>query len=243
MAIKRVTGKKPAPASAAAEAETTATVSTGAPMATAKLTISIKRRLNDGTEVFIAPGIELQGPADELDATQAAVAERVNGWLQELLADYPDAAEGGEEAEEEAAEEEEAADEEAADEDEEEGVTEEEIRAMSLADLKAFIKENELEIETKGLKLADLREAVIEALSGDEDAEEEAAEDEDADEEAEEEAEGVSEDDLKKMKLEELQALCEEWEIGEPEVKKGAALPAKKAAYIKHIMAAQTEEE
>ena len=202
--------------------------------ATAKLTISIKRRLGNGDEVFIAPGVEVHCTEAELDAKQAEVTERVNGWMEQLLATYPDPTDELEEDEEadEEADEEEAEDEEEEAEDEDE-FTEDDIAKMAKKDLVALIKEHELEVDTK-LAIKELRAAVIEALF------EEEGEEEDEDEESdEEEGEAYDEAELKAMKLEELQGIVESWGIDHPKLAKGIAVGAKKTAYIKHILAQQ----
>jgi hypothetical protein len=196
--------------------------------------------------VFIAPGIEIHCNANELNATQEEVQERVNAWMDTLLAQYPDASlDDDEEEEEEETEDEEEAEEEAEEEEEELEVSEEEVAKMALKDLKALIKESGLDIDPAGMKVAELREAVIAELFGDGEEEEEGDEEEDEEEEGDEEGEEdeLSEEDLKAMKLDELQALCEEWGIGDPKIKKGADLKTKKAAYIKHIMDSSEEEE
>ena len=103
----------------------------------AKLTISVKRRLSNGDEVFIAPGIELDGLAEDLDATKATVTDHVNGWLDDLLAAYPDSdpiddeEEEDDDADDEEEEDDDAdADDEDEDDDDEEGedLTEDEIK-------------------------------------------------------------------------------------------------------------------
>ena len=216
-----------------------------APMATAKLTVSVKRRMTGGAEIFIAPGIEMHCTVDELDATQLDVETRVNKWVDTLLAAYPD----DDPLEDDEAEDEEDADEEDEDEDEDEAeasdVTEDQIKKMKKADLTALAEEYEIELE--GTTVKDIREELIAALF------EEAEEDEDEDEEAEDEDEDEDEDEggeddlyeeseLKAMKLDALQEICASWEIGDPTIKKGAKLPVKKAAYIAHILEAQKEE-
>jgi hypothetical protein len=217
--------------------------------ATVKLTVSIKRRLGSGDEVFIAPGIEMHCAVEDLDATQESVTERVNGWMEKLLADYPDPADAdddeAEEAEDDAAEDDE---EEAAD--DEEGLSEEDIAGMDKKALLALIKEQEIEIDGAAkMAVKALREAVIEALFSDDDGEEDGDEEE-ADEDAEDDEDGDGDDaggyteaELKAMKLEELQEICDTWEIDNPKLAKGADLKTKKAAYIKHILASQDAEE
>lgn len=216
--------------------------------ATAKLTVSIKRRLGNGDEVFLAPGIELSCAPDELDAKQAEVTERVHGWVENLLALYPDPTDDAEDADEDDAED----DTEDADEDgdeDEDGLSEEDIDAMDKKGLQALIKEHELEIEGAAkMAVKALREAVKEALFSedeDEDADDDAEdEDEDGeDEDGDEDSAGYTDEELKAMKLEELQEICKEWDIGTPKLAKGADLKAKKAAYIKHVKAAQEAEE
>lgn len=214
--------------------------------ATVKLTVSVKRRLGSGDEVFIAPGIEMMCPVDELDATQESVTARVNGWMERLLADYPDPADAEDDATDDADDADADDDSDDAD-DDDGGVTEEEINAMSLADLKTFVKENDLDVDLKGLKVAAAREAVIAAVfSGDDDDDEDDdADDDDADaeEDGDGDEDGYTEDELRKMKLEELQEIITEWGIGDPKIKKGADVKAKKAAYVAHILAAQEEAE
>jgi hypothetical protein len=209
-----------------------------APMAKAKLTLSVKRRLANGDEVFIAPGLEMDCSADAMDAAMEDVTAKVNGWMDTLLEAYPDndpieADEDEEEADEEADEDE---DEEEADEEDEDEITEEDIAKMKLADLKKLAADYEIELTSK--KVADVREELLEALFEDEQADEE---DEDEDEDEDEEA--FTEEDLDAMKLSELQELVDEWEIEHPTFKKGTKLPAKKAAYIALILEVQDEED
>jgi hypothetical protein len=108
-----------------------------------------------------------------------------------------------------------------------EGPSEEDIRAMSRSELVAFVKENELGIATKNYpKLTALQDAVLEALGGEEEAgdEEEETAEEDETEETEEEAgeeEGNDEDEssgyqrseLEAMKVSDLKAIWQAWEI------------------------------
>lgn len=213
----------------------------------AKLTISVKRRLSNGDEVFIAPGIELDGLAEDLDATKATVTDHVNGWLDDLLAAYPDSDPIDDEEEEEADDEEEEdddadADDEDEDDDDEEGedLTEDEIKKMKKAELETLAEECEIELEST--KVADMRKELIEALfeEDDEDDEEEA---DDADDEDDEDGEeGYTEDELKATDLKDLQEIVDGWGLDHPSVKKGAKLAVKKKAYIKTILEAQEEE-
>lgn len=210
--------------------------------------MSIKRRLSNGDEVFLAPGIELACAPEDLDAKQEEVTTRVNAWVENLLVAYPDPAEGADDSTDEDDEEE--ADEEEADE-EEEGLTEEDIDGMDKKAILALLKEQEVEIDGAAkMAVKALREAAKEALFGEEDEAEEDEEEEEAEEEEEEDGEedegdeaGYTDEELKAMKLEELQEICKEWGIGSPKMAKGADLKAKKAAHIKHIKAAQDAEE
>lgn len=228
--MARPTRKKPA---AASSAEVSGDAIISAMNASAKLTVSVKRRLGNGDEVFIAPGIEISCTPDTLDETQAAVTERVNAWMDTLLETYPDPTD----AEDEEVEDDEPDDEEEGDEEEGDDITEEDVAAMKLADLKALIKAEELDVETKGVKLADLREAVADALFGDEEEAEDEEEADEEDEEPEDEEEELSEADLKGMKLAELQELVDEWEMEHPKMPKTAKSSVqKKAVYVKYIM-------
>jgi hypothetical protein len=246
MATKPLARKGKAPAAAkAAEADTAVSaVLTSTAMATAKLTVSIKRRLSNGDEIFLAPGIEMHCDVADLDATQAEVTDRANAWMDSLLEAYPDVMledADGEEEEADAEEEEEAEE----DADAEDELTEEDVQAMKLADLKQTIIDYGLEVEPKGMKLADLRTAVIDELfaeEGDADAEEEEEEGEEAEDDDGEEEEGYTAEELKALKLEDLQGIVDAWEIDHPTIKKGTPAAGKKAAYIKYIIAAQAEE-
>jgi hypothetical protein len=244
MALRKA-GKRPA----AKEANDSPESSTSPThMAKVKLTMSMKRRLPDGVEIFVAPGIECDCAMDDLDAVQADVEARVTGWITTLMEAYPDSElddEDEEEEDEEADEEE--ADEEEEDEDELE-VSEEDIAKMKLAELKTLIKDAGLELDPKGMKVAELREAVADELFGeaeeedeDEDEDEEEVDEEEADEE-EEDGDELTEEDLQEMKLAELQALCEEYEIEEPSMPRGAKLSAKKQLYIDAILNADEED-
>lgn len=214
---------------------------------TLKTTASMKTRNEDGDEVFVSAGIEVNGVTeDELETRKASASELVDGWIAERAASVGAASFGGEEAdadEEDESDEDEEGEEDEDGEEEEELPTEDEINAMKKADLDALIKEHELDIDPK-MKLADKRAAIIEALLSEEDEEgdeEDEEEEEDEDEEGEdEEFEPFEEAELKKMKLAELQEQAEAWEI-EVKIKKGADLPTKKAAYIKAILAHQEE--
>lgn len=202
--------------------------------ATAKLTVSVKRRLGNGDEVFIAPGIEVTCAESELDAKQAEVAERVKHWLDNIMAMYPDPTEGADDSTDEDA------DEDADDADEDgdgdgEDLTAEDVDAMDKPELLELIKENDLDVpNAKKLKVGELREAVKALLTSD-DADEDG-------EDADEDDAGYTEAELKKMGLEELQKVCDSWDIGHPKIKKGADLKTKKAAYIAHILEAQEDE-
>jgi hypothetical protein len=242
MATKPLTRKgKPTPAKAA-EAETAVgVVLAGGAMATAKLTVSIKRRLSNGDEIFLAPGIEMHCEADALEDTKVEVTDKVNAWMETLLEAYPDVDLDASDADEEEAD---AEDEEADADEEGDDLTPEDVAAMKLAELKTTIIDYGLEIEPKGMKLADLREAVTAELWAEEDAD---AEDEDEDEaedgdEDEDEDAGYTDAELKGMKLEELQAVVDAWGLDHPEVKKGAPAAAKKKAYIAYILEVQEEE-
>ena len=244
MTIRKTAAAKSA--KPAAKSEASASALSSATLAKAKLTVSLKRRLANGDEIFLAPGIEMDCTSDTLDATQAEVATRVNAWMETLLEAYPEPSLDDDEEDEETEDEEAEDEEEEAEEDEEEEVevSEEEIAKMPLKELKELIKEAGLDIDPKGMKLADLREAVTEALFGDEDEEgdeEDEEEDEEGDEEEGDEDE-LSEEDLRAMKLNELQELCEEWGIGEPKIKKGTSLKDKKELYVQHIMEHSEEE-
>ena len=238
MAIKKK-GTSPAKKSSAANVAETAigTALAITMMGKAKLTISAKRRLSDGTEIFIAPGIELDCARDDLDATQAAVTERVNGWMEELLAQYPDSdpIDDDDEEEEEADDEEE--EDEADDEEEDEAeddLTEADIKKMKKADLVALAEEYEIELEETAV--AKMRVELIDALFSEEEEEEADDEDEEEDEDA------WSEEELSEMKLDQLQEILDGWELNHPSIKKGTKLAAKKAAYIEAILEAQEEE-
>jgi hypothetical protein len=211
--------------------------------ATVKLTVSLKRKLGNGDEIFMAPGIEIQCAPEDLDAKQVEITDRVHGWLDSLTAEFPDPTDDAEEGEAAADDDEEAP---AADDDDEgEGLTAEDIDGMDKKALIALIEENELEIEGAAkMKVADLREAVKEAAGLGEDAgeEDESSDDDEDGEDAGEEADVYTAEDLKTMKLVDLQAIVDAWEIAHPTIKKGADTIAKKAAYVKYILAQQEEE-
>lgn len=212
-------------------------------MATAKLTISVKRRLPDGSEVFIAPGIEVQCPEHELDPKQAEVTERIQSWMDSLISLYPDSdpIDGAEDEEDEdETEEDETEDEDEGDEDggEEDDLTEDDIRKMKKADLVALAKDYEIKLEST--KVPDMKEELIAELFEEGDEEDE---DEDGDEdEDDEDEEGYTEAELKEMKLGELTDIAEEWEL-DVDVPKGAKMAAKKKLYIEAILEAQEEDE
>ena len=271
MAIRKA-GKRPA-TKETKEAEAPESASHPFHMAKAKLTMSMKRRLPDGSEIFVAPGIECDCSLDDLDATQADVEARVTGWMTTLMEAFPDSElddddeeeeddeeeddeveaddeeeEDEDEAEEEADEEEEDDEEEDDEEEEELEVSEEDIAKMKLAELKALIKDAGLDLDAKGMKVAELREAVADELFGeaeeeDEDEDEDEVDDEEEEDDGEEDGDELTEEDLQEMKLAELQALCEEYEIEEPSMPRGAKLSAKKKLYIDAILNADEEED
>ena len=85
--------KKPAGAKATASkssAPAPESAGDGDADATVKLTISVKRRMPDGSEVFIAPGMERRCSDADREAVRAAMTEEVQGWVTELLELYPD---------------------------------------------------------------------------------------------------------------------------------------------------------
>lgn len=236
---------------------------------TIKHTVSMKQRNEVGDEVFISVGQEYSGvPLDQeddmkqklSDAVAAMLEDRVKAIAGAAFESYSDPDEGEvddeDEAEDEADEEEEGDDEEDGDE-----LTYEDVAAMKIGELRELIKEHELDVDPK-LKVKELREAVLaELFAEDEDDEdedeeeadeedeadnEEESEDEDDEDEEEDEEEDdeepYTEDELKALKLTELQEIAEVWEL-EVKLKKGADLKAKKAAYIKAIMSAQEDAE
>lgn len=241
MAIKRK-GKAPAKSKVEESEAAIGEAISAVFMGKAKLTISVKRRLANGDEVFIAPGIELDGPSEDLDATTAEVTSRVNAWMDELLEAYPDSDPIDDEDEEEEADDEDGDDDEADAEDgEEDELTEDDINGMKLADLKKLAKEYEIELESK--KVADVRAEMIEALFDDEEeGDEEGDEEEDEDGDDEEEGDAYTEEELEELDLKDLQEICESWELEGPTIKKGTKLGAKKAKYIAYILEAQEEE-
>lgn len=209
----------------------------------AKLTISMKRRLPNGDEVFIAPGVELGGDAADIDETIATVTEKVNGWMEDLLATYPDAdpIDEADEEEEEADEEEEPEEEEGEEEDE---LTEADVKKMTKKQLEELAEEFGFEFEET--TLAKMRKEAIDAIfaEDEEGEEEEEPEDEEGEDEEgeEEEGEAYDEDELKELKLEQLQEILTDWEIDHPTFKKGTSVVLKKKAYVKAILEAQEEE-
>lgn len=252
MALKpKVSGKAPSaksPAAKSVASDDAATLITSQPWSSAKLTISVKRRLGNGDEIFIAPGVEMSCTVADLAETQADVTTRVKTWLDDLLEAFPDPTDAEDEAEEADEDESEEADEDESEEGDEEGedLSEEDIDAMDKKELLALNKEHELGVEGAAkMKLADLREAVKAAAFADDEDESDEAEEADEDEdESEDDGDegGYDEAELKAMKLEGLQEVCDAWEIKHPVAKKGADLKTKKAAYIKAILAFQEEE-
>jgi hypothetical protein len=211
--------------------------------ATAKLTVSIKRRMANGDEVFIAPGVEMHCAADELDETQATVTERVHKWMDELLQAYPDADPLDDEDDEADDEEDEADEDDEEDEEDEDDLSEADVKKMKKAELLELIEEEELEIETKGMSVADLKAAIIEELFSEEDEEDEDEEDADDEDEDDEDEEGYTEEELAELDLKDLQEIVDAWELDHPKFKKGVKLAAKKKAYIALIIEAQDEDE
>ncbi len=214
-------------------------------MAKAKLTISVKRRLANGDEVFIAPGLEMECSADALEAAQSDVTDRVNAWMDALLEAYPDADPMDEDEEAEDEDEDEGDEGDEGDDEDEEGddPTEAEIKKMKKPELLELAEAYEIELEAK--TVAKMRDELIEALFSDEDEDEDEDEDdaEDGDEDDGEEEGLWTEEELDALKLSELQEIVESWELEGPTVKKGTKLAAKKAAYIEYILEAQDEEE
>jgi hypothetical protein len=247
MALKK-RGTAPAKKSTASAKTSTPVAETavGAVMqhARAKLTISVKRRLPDGSEVFLAPGLEQDCAPEDLAATYAELTEQVNTWMDTLLEAYPDSdpIEDEDEEAEDDDEDDEDDDGEAEDEDGEDDPTEEEILKMNKKAVQELAAAYEIELEET--VLAKMRKELIEALFAEDDEDDEDDEDGEAEDEDGEAEDGdlYDEDELKTMKLDELQEIVTGWEMELLDFKKGTKLPAKKAAYIKHILEAQEEE-
>jgi hypothetical protein len=230
---------------------------------TIKQTISVKQRTEVGDEVFISVGQEYHNvPVAEADAMKATLDESLSAWLETRVSSvagaafesYSDPEKGVAESEDDEEEGAEAADDEEADDE----LTIEDVQAMKVGELRELIEAHELDVDPK-LKVKELREAVIAALFEEEDEEEadeeeedeeaeeedeeseegdEEEEDEDEEEESEEGDEPYTEDELKALKLAELQEIAEAWEL-KVKHKKGADLKAKKADFVKAILEAQ----
>ena len=228
--------------------------------ATVKLTVSVKRRLGNGDEVFFAPGMELVVTPEEFAAAKEQVTNTLEAWVAELTEKFPDPAD----AEDDAQDTDDGDDEDDDDDDEGEELTEDEIKAMSKKDLLALIKEQELEIDGAAkMTVKELREAVFEALAGDEDDDDDdddsdedsddddddeddddddddSDEDSDDDDDDEDDEEGddepYTEAELKAMKLSELQEIADSWALKHPKLDKAAKVKEKIAAYVKLIL-------
>lgn len=213
-----------------------------------KLTVSVKRRLANGDEIFIAPGMERHHAPGEAAEARAALQEDVDAWLTELLEAYPDVDldeddDDGDYDDDEDADDEDDEDEDDVEngEDEDDVPSEEEIAKMKVADLKALVEDYELDVDPKGMKVKELREAVIDALYG-EDEDDDDVDDDDQDDDEDDEDE-ITEEDLEEMSVSELEELCEENEIDLPKYRRGAKAAAKKKALIAHILEVMEEEE
>jgi hypothetical protein len=220
---------------------------------TVKHTVSVKQRTEVGDEVFISVGQEYHNvPLDEEDSYKEKLSTAISEWLETRVStiagaafeSYSDPEEGVADSEDE----EEA--EESEDENDEDELTIEDVQAMKVGELRELIEAHELDVDPK-LKVKELREAIIAELFAEEDEDEESEEDdeEDEDEESEEdegdeeegdeeEEEPYTEDELKALKLAELQEIAEAWEL-KVKHKKGADLKAKKADFVKAIIEAQ----
>jgi len=226
---------------------------------TIKQTVSVKQRTEVGDEVFISVGQEYHNvPVSEADALKATLDQSISDWLEARVSSvagaafesYTDPEKGVAETDDE---DETEADEEEADDEADDELTIEDVQAMKVGELRELIEAHELDVDPK-LKVKELREAIIAALFEEEDEEEDEADDEEADDEADdeeaedeeedeeedgdEEDEPYTEDELKALKLAELQEIAEAWEL-KVKHKKGADLKAKKADFVKAILEAQ----
>jgi hypothetical protein len=153
-------------------------------------------------------------PADYAK-TKSGTKEMAEAVIEALT--EPEEGEDGEE-DEDGEEAEEDGEEEAEGEEEEAEIDEDAIRAMDRSELIAFNKENSLGVKTKEFpKLKALQDAIIEALTPEEDeGEEEAEEEPDEDGEGEEDDDsnaGYTRKELEAMKPKDLQAIYKGWGI------------------------------
>jgi hypothetical protein len=143
--------------------------------------------------------------------------------LAEAIIEALSSGEGTEEEEENTEEEEENTEEGSEDGEEEAGIDEDQLRAMTLKELVAFVKENEIDVDTKKYKKAsDLVEVVLEALSSSE-GEEEGSEEE-----------GIGEDEINAMDQKQLLSFIKDNEI-DIDPKKFKSLSALKKAVIEAL--------
>jgi hypothetical protein len=225
---------------------------------TVKHTVSVKQRTEVGDEVFISVGQEYHNvPLGEEGDYKEKLSDSISAWLETRVStiagaafeSYADPEEGVADTDDE---DEDEADEEAEDEEADDELTIEDVQAMKVGELRELIEAHELDVDPK-LKVKELREAVVAALfeedeeadedeededEEDEDEADEESEDEDEDEDEDEEEEPYTEDELKALKLTELQEIAEAWEL-KVKHKKGADLKTKKADFVKAIIQAQ----
>jgi hypothetical protein len=245
-----------------------------------KQTVSVKQRSEVGDEVFVSVGQEFHNvPVDQADEYKTKLDAAISDWLTARITSvagsvfdsYSDPDEGKAEIEtdfgkklEETKAKAHAEDADESDDSEEseesDELTYDDVAAMKAPELRALIKEYDLDVDSK-LGIKELREAVLAALfeddesedeesedeesedeeSEDEESEDEESEDEESDDESDDEQdEPYTEEELKGMKLSELQEIAEAWEV-EVTMKKGADLKAKKTAYINAILKFQEE--
>lgn len=266
MAIKKkVQGKAPEKAEkSSAKAADTKTSKAGllGTAATVKLTVSVKRRLGNGDEVFFAPGMELHVAPEDFSAAKEQVTNTLEAWVAELTEKFPDPADAEDDADDADDSDDDDDAEDDAD-DDEDGLTEDDVKGMAKKELLALIKEQELEIDGAAkMGVKELRDAVVEALfsdddddSDDDDADDDDdSDDDDSDDDSDDDADDDDDDDddddsdddgdddlyteaeLKGMKLAELQEIVDEWKIKHPKYAKDAKSKDKIGIYVKHIL-------
>lgn len=159
-----------------------------------KVGLTLSENIKDDADPMKKADETFEVLADKLLEKYDALAERLDEEVDEETEDDQEEYnkedsedsedEEWEDSEEEDEDEEDSEEEDEDEDDEEEDLTEDEIMKMKKAELLELIEEEQLDVDPKGLKLKELREAVCDAYFGDEEEDEdEDSEDSDEDEE------------------------------------------------------------
>lgn len=164
---RKRTTKKESPSAAPKEATVDSAVVT-------VISVKAKKTMSDGDGNFYTNEVFISSPSGDVETSIDEMQEVANRKVDEAIEAYS-GFEGAEVEEEELEEEEEELEEEEFEEDEEEEdeeeLSEDDIMKMKKAELLEIIDEEELDIDTAGMKIKDIREEVIDAMFGEEEEE------------------------------------------------------------------------